>query len=82
MFNSHNVDKKQNSFEDHVFYAYDPQGLGFHQLIPYFRTYLIDTDAASETDMPYKLQVLSYYNENNVSGYDTIGYAQLYEIGE
>ncbi len=77
IFNSYNVDKKQNSFEDNAFYAYDPQGLGNHQLVPYYRTYLVDTDAASEDDVAFKLQVLSYYSEEGASANYTVRFAEL-----
>ena len=64
-------------FADYSWYAYDPLNDGKHQLYSNYRVYVVDTDAADDNSVPYKMQITGYYNDSGSSGHYSIRFASL-----
>ncbi len=79
---AYDADKAGSAFADNSWYAYDVLSEGNHYLWPNFITYVLDTDPASDTDEPFKLQVINYYDTDNTSGFVTIRFTELSNNGE
>ena len=71
-----------SAFANSAWYAYDVLNESTHYLWPNFITYVVDTDASSDSDEPYKIQILNYYNNQNASGFYTLRFTELTNTGE
>ena len=80
--NGYSADKEASAFNSHSWYVYGRLIGEDSILFPNYRTYVIDTDASSEADAPYKLQIINYYDDVNTSGYMTIRFTELTDTGE
>ncbi len=65
-------DVSQSIFSTESWYAYNLQGM--RRLYPNYRVYVVDPGQSSPT---YALQVIDYYDENEVSGHLTLRWVEL-----